>query len=503
MGWFMTDEGFATNQRYVRDWIKFPELRFLDRYDWLVPLALAAALFGAGVLLEIVAPGLGTNGWQMIVWGFFISTVVLYHATYTINSLAHSWGSRRFRTSDDSRNNFFLAVLTLGEGWHNNHHHWPASARQGFYWWEIDLTYYGLRALALTGLIRDLRPVPKRVLEEGRIVISLKDQPRERIAIIGSGVSGLVCAHELHRSHDITLFEAGARIGGHVHTVDVEYDGDRQSIDTGFIVYNELNYPNFTRILRELEVATHASTMSFSVRCDRTGLEYNGTSLNTLFAQRLNLIRPGFHRMVRDILRFNRESPAVLREEGAETVAEYVAAGGYGEAFVEQYLVPMGASIWSCPPCTFKSFPIRFVVEFFANHRMLDVAGRPQWRVISGGSQRYVEAMTRPLRDSIRLSTPVRAVRRTPDHVELTTARGVTETFDHVIFACHSDTALALLQDPSPVERELLGARFPTRRMRSCCTRTRASCRASGSRGRPGTTTGVARIPTRSRSPTT
>jgi stearoyl-CoA desaturase (delta-9 desaturase) len=168
MGWFMTDAGFATDDRYVRDWMKFPELRFLDRFDWLVPLALGGALFVIGHALSVVAPGLGTSGWQMVVWGFVISTVVLYHATYTINSLAHSWGSRRFQTGDDSRNNFLLALVTLGEGWHNNHHHWPASARQGFYWWEVDITYYGLRVLAWTRVIRDLRPVPQRVLEAGR-----------------------------------------------------------------------------------------------------------------------------------------------------------------------------------------------------------------------------------------------------------------------------------------------------------------------------------------------
>jgi stearoyl-CoA desaturase (delta-9 desaturase) len=168
MGWFMTDAGFSTDERMVRDWAKFPELKFLDRFDWIVPLLLAAGLFAAGSLLERFAPGLGTSGLQLLIWGFFISTIVLFHATYTINSLAHQYGSQRFDTGDDSRNNFFLALLTLGEGWHNNHHHYPASTRQGFYWWEIDLTYYGLKALSWTGLIWALKPVPKRVLEQGR-----------------------------------------------------------------------------------------------------------------------------------------------------------------------------------------------------------------------------------------------------------------------------------------------------------------------------------------------
>jgi stearoyl-CoA desaturase (delta-9 desaturase) len=168
MGWFLTPAGFRTDQRMVRDWMRFPELRFLDRFDVVAPVALMVALFALGVMLQTFAPSLGTSGGQMLVWGFVISTVVLYHATYTINSLAHTWGRRRFATGDDSRNNFWLALITLGEGWHNNHHHYPASVRQGFYWWEIDLTYYLLRALSWTGLIWDLRPVPKHVLDAGR-----------------------------------------------------------------------------------------------------------------------------------------------------------------------------------------------------------------------------------------------------------------------------------------------------------------------------------------------
>ncbi len=177
MGWFMTDAGFRTEERLVRDWAKFPELKFLDRFDWIVPVLLAAGLFGAGSLAERFAPGLGTSGWQLLIWGFFISTIVLFHATYTINSLAHQYGSQRFDTGDDSRNNFLLALLTLGEGWHNNHHHYPASTRQGFYWWEIDLTYYGLKALSWTGLIWDLRPVPERVLKEGRAAATADSPP--------------------------------------------------------------------------------------------------------------------------------------------------------------------------------------------------------------------------------------------------------------------------------------------------------------------------------------
>lgn len=166
--WFLTDAGFRTQTRYVRDWLRYPELRLLDRFDWVAPAALIAALAGLGAWLEAAAPHLGTSAAQLVVWGFAISTVAVYHVTYTINSLAHRWGSRRFHTKDDSRNNFLLALLTMGEGWHNNHHHYPASARQGFYWWEIDLTYYGLVLLSWLGLIRDLRPVPSHVLSRNR-----------------------------------------------------------------------------------------------------------------------------------------------------------------------------------------------------------------------------------------------------------------------------------------------------------------------------------------------
>jgi stearoyl-CoA desaturase (delta-9 desaturase) len=169
VGWFLTRSGTPTRERLVRDWVRYPELRFLDRFHLLGPAGLAVALLVAGEWLRLAAPGLRTSGAQLFVWGFVVSTVLLYHATYTINSLSHRFGSQRFDTGDDSRNNWLLALLTLGEGWHNNHHHYPASARQGFYWWEIDLTYYGLRLLALLGVISDLRPVPARVLERRRL----------------------------------------------------------------------------------------------------------------------------------------------------------------------------------------------------------------------------------------------------------------------------------------------------------------------------------------------
>ncbi|MHC4217606.1 MAG: NAD(P)/FAD-dependent oxidoreductase [Planctomycetota bacterium] len=295
-------------------------------------------------------------------------------------------------------------------------------------------------------------------------MIRINENPRQRIAIVGSGISGLVAAHLLHPDHEITVFEANDYVGGHTNTVDVDLGGERYAVDTGFIVFNKVNYPNFVRLLGQLGVESQPSTMSFSVRSDRTGLEYNGSSVNRLFVQRRNLLRPRFHAMIRDILRFNREAGEVLAAADlTTTVAEYVAERGYGDAFTDEYLVPMGSSIWSCPPATFRGFPIRFVVDFFNNHAMLRVNGRPQWRVITGGSKQYVRSLIRPFRDRIRLSTPVRSVRRLPDRVEVeTAARGCTH-FDHVIFACHSDQALRLLGDASILEHDVLGA-FPYQR---------------------------------------
>jgi len=182
MGWFMTPAAFPVPERLVRDWARYPELKLLDRYDWLMPALLGAACFVGGELAARLAPGLGTSGWQLFVWGFCISTIATYHATYTINSLAHRYGKQRFNTGDDSRNSLLLALLTLGEGWHNNHHHFPAATRQGFYWWEIDLTYYGLVMLSWVRLIRDLRPVPSHVLERNRTDDPSSAEPRRTAA---------------------------------------------------------------------------------------------------------------------------------------------------------------------------------------------------------------------------------------------------------------------------------------------------------------------------------
>jgi uncharacterized protein len=280
-----------------------------------------------------------------------------------------------------------------------------------------------------------------------------------RIAVIGSGISGMVAAYHLSRTHDVTVYEAGAHVGGHTHTVDVEYQGRGYAVDTGFIVYNDWTYPNFIGLLEELQVPWQPSHMSFSVRCEKSGLEYNGTSLNSLFAQRRNIARPSFLRMVADILRFNARAPRLL-EAGAPalTLREYLERDGYSKYFIDHYIIPMGAAIWSSRPVDMLNFPARFFVEFFANHGFLSVDDRPTWRVIRGGSREYVKRLTAPYASRIHTNTPVASLQRQPNRVVLRLKNGAVESFDQVFIACHSDQALKLLSDPSREEREILGA---------------------------------------------
>lgn len=284
---------------------------------------------------------------------------------------------------------------------------------------------------------------------------------RQRVAIVGTGISGMLTARMLAPFHDLTIYEAGATIGGHTNTVDVEWAGRSYAIDTGFIVFNHRTYPHFTELLEHLDVPAQDSAMSFSVSCARTGVEYNGTSLNTLFAQRRNLFRPSFHGMIRDILRFNREAQALLAagdDGGNLSLGEYLDAGGYGRAFVEHYIVPMGGAIWSAGDEAVRRFPARAFLRFFDNHGMLSVDDRPMWRVVQGGSREYVKALVRPFEDRIRLQTPVWSVRRDEAGVALGLADGSTERHDAVVLACHSDQALRMLADPSRAEREILSA---------------------------------------------
>ena len=272
-------------------------------------------------------------------------------------------------------------------------------------------------------------------------------------------MSGLVAAFLLGRRHDVTLFEGEDYPGGHVRTVSVDTADGAVAVDTGFIVFNDRTYPCFTRLLARLGMAGRDTEMSFSVRCDRSGLEYNGTSLNGLFADRWNLVNPGFLGMLRDIARFNREGGDQASRLGNAPVGAFLTANGYGRRFRDHYLLPMGAAIWSCPTGTFLDFPIAFVMTFFANHGLLQVRDRPQWQVVPGGSARYVERLLAESSARLRLSTPVRGVRRHHDRVTVHSAHGV-EAFDEVVLACHADQALALLEDPSTAERDLLGA-FP------------------------------------------
>lgn len=286
-----------------------------------------------------------------------------------------------------------------------------------------------------------------------------------KIAIIGSGIAGLTTAYYLHRLHDITLFEANAYAGGHTHTVDVEIAGERHAIDTGFIVFNDRTYPRFVELLTELGVASKPTEMSFSVADERSGMEYNGGSLNGLFAQRRNALRPKFYRLLADIVRFNRQARTEAnRAEENLTVGEFLRRFRYSQVFAEQYLLPMGAAIWSCPLGKFSDFPLRFVAEFYRNHGLLDLWNRPIWRVIEGGSRSYVERLLAGFRDRLRLNTPIVRVRRRPEGVDVEPRGEPAQHFDHVVFACHSDQSLRILgSDATAIEQTVLSA-FPYER---------------------------------------
>ena len=281
-----------------------------------------------------------------------------------------------------------------------------------------------------------------------------------RIAVVGSGISGMVVASRLHRDHDVTVFEAGAHVGGHTNTRDVDWQGRHYAVDTGFIVFNDWTYPRFIALLNELGVEYQNSYMSFGCRDERSGLEYNGTSINSLFAQRRNAWNPRFLRMIAEILRFNRSSRVLLAgTDDALTLGEYLDRNRYSRAFREQYIVPMGMSIWSATESAMLSFPVRFFVEFFDKHGFLNVDKRPVWQAVKGGSREYMKKLAAPFRQRIRLNTRVTGLRRDATGVTLNTA-GTLERFDHVFIACHSDQALRLLDDASEAERAVLGA-FP------------------------------------------
>ncbi|MFK7789576.1 MAG: NAD(P)/FAD-dependent oxidoreductase, partial [Phycisphaeraceae bacterium] len=267
-----------------------------------------------------------------------------------------------------------------------------------------------------------------------------------RIAIVGTGVSAMTAAYLLHNQHELTIFDKADYVGGHTNTLDVQVDGKTLAVDTGFIVFNDWTYPNFIKLLDKLEVPSRPSTMSFSVACDQTGLEYNGGSIAGLFAQKKNLVSPKFLGMLRDIIKFNRKAKQ-LAEQGDDliTMQAFAKQHNLGEMFYDKYLIPIAASIWSADPRKVSQFPMRFMAQFFRNHGMLNVWNRPQWRTVVGGSRSYMTQLTKPFLDRIRLGDAVTAVRRFDDHIELDTEREQGQRFDHVIMGCHSDQALSIL----------------------------------------------------------
>jgi predicted NAD/FAD-binding protein len=284
-----------------------------------------------------------------------------------------------------------------------------------------------------------------------------------RIAIVGTGISGLVAAHLLHREHEIAVFEAAPRLGGHTNTVEVESDDGPLAIDTGFIVFNDRNYPRFEALLRELGVATLASHMSFSVSDGRGGFEYAGTPRG-LFARPSHLVSPSFLGMLRDWRRFNREARELIGMNGSSpSLGEWLERRGFSRHFVERLIVPQASAVWSADPQQMWSFPAAFMAEFFDNHGMYSLRDRPRWLTVGGGARRYVEAISAPWRDRVRLGAPVRRIERLPDAVRIEAEGCESEQFDQVVLATHSDQALALLADPSEAERAILGS-IPYRR---------------------------------------
>lgn len=280
-----------------------------------------------------------------------------------------------------------------------------------------------------------------------------------KIAIVGSGISGMTCGHLLAEKHDVHLFESESRLGGHTHTHEVEVASGKYNIDTGFIVFNDRNYPNFIKLMNKLGVQSQPSTMSFSVKVEKNGLEYNGTTLNSLFCQRRNLVNPGFYLMIYDIMRFNKQATRYYLEnkdkDDGKTLEDYLRENNYSEEFTECYIMPMGAAIWSASREEMRKFPLGFFVRFFHHHGMLTVDDRPQWRVLKGGSKSYIEPLTANFRQNIHLSEPVLEVKRNMSSVTVSTHKGNYE-FDQVIFATHADQTMRILKDATKEEIDVM-----------------------------------------------
>ena len=283
---------------------------------------------------------------------------------------------------------------------------------------------------------------------------------RLRIAIVGSGISGLSAAWLLSRDHEVVVYEKASRLGGHSNTVPVRLDDGEFPVDTGFIVFNPNTYPNFVELLRALDVASQPSEMSFGVSLDGGGLEYSGSNLNGLFGQRTNLVRPRFWSMLADLVRFYRDAKrdaGTLADERM-SLGDYLDRGGYGAAFRDWHILPMAAAIWSAPPAEMLAYPALAFLRFHDNHGLLQLTGRPVWRTVSGGSRAYVERLAGPFAERIRLGAQIARIERTPGRAVVVERDGTRDAFDHVVLAAHADEALALLDEPSPQERALLGA---------------------------------------------
>jgi len=282
-----------------------------------------------------------------------------------------------------------------------------------------------------------------------------------KIAVIGGGISGLTCAYLLKQLHDVTIFEKADRLGGHTATKTIEYGGEIHNIDTGFIVFNDWTYPNFIKLMDKLGVASKPTRMSFSVSCQKTGLEYSGSNLNTLFAQRKNLLNLPYLGMLRDIVRFNKQAIADLDQNTIDesiSLGDYLELKGYGKMFASHYLQPMGSAIWSSTLQEMRAFPLLFFVQFFKNHGLLSVKNRPQWRVIEGGSSSYLKPLLKGMEHRVVTEATIIKVLRDDSGVYLEFDNGSKEKFDQVVFACHSDQALSLLHSPSSEESQVLGA---------------------------------------------
>jgi uncharacterized protein len=279
-----------------------------------------------------------------------------------------------------------------------------------------------------------------------------------KIAIIGSGIAGMGAAWRLSKQHQVVLFEKESRLGGHTHTHDVEQDGKRYQVDTGFIVQNPGNYPLLNKMFDEIGVQSQETLMSFAVRNEATGLEYNATDMNRLFSQRRNLVSPKFWRMVLDIPRFYRECPTLLSlADDGPSLGDYLRENKYSEQFARDHLIPMASALWSSPSNQILDFPAKYLVQFMDNHHMLRINDRPQWKVVKGGSSRYIDALQKHWTLDIRLNAGVQSIKRAAAGVQVH-FQGQEELFDQVILACHSDQALSLLSDADSAERDILGA---------------------------------------------